>query len=197
MPKDLAERFTVSVVPVREALRRLEAEGLVVTSPQRATFAAEVGLEDLAGVYDFRRIVEVELAGRAAKIATTEDRARCRSALDDLMAAEPHSVAFFETHRTFHWRLLEPAASVVAQRILERLWQSVDRYMALAVKMSPEVSSSEYIAKFNTEHRALAAAFEAGDDTLLRELLDTHLSDTEVSLRRAYEDLAPTAPMKS
>jgi len=78
MPKDQADRFGLSVVPVREALRRLEAEDLVVTSPQRATYAADVGLEDLAGVYELRRILEAELAGRAAEISSERDHRRCR-----------------------------------------------------------------------------------------------------------------------
>src|SRR5689334_25234339 len=76
LPKDLAERFALSIVPVREALRHLEAEGLVVTSPQRATYAADIGIEELAGVYELRRVVEPEFASRSTIIATDEDRKR-------------------------------------------------------------------------------------------------------------------------
>ena len=197
LPKDLAARFAVSIVPVREALRRLEAEGLVVTSPQRATFAADVGLEDLAGVYDLRRIVEPELAGRAVQVATEEDQAKCRAAVDALLRAEPYSSEFFEAHRDFHWRLLAPAASPVARRILDRLWQSVDRYMAHAAKNVPEVSGADYIRKFHSEHATLAKAFEAGDEPRLRELLVAHLTNTESSLKHAYQVLVPEVPETS
>ena len=197
LPKDLAERFAVSVVPVREALRRLEAENLIVTSPQRATYATDVGLEDLAGVYELRRILEAELAHRATNVATEEYRERCRSALSALLEAEPHSLEFFEAHRTFHLGLLAPAASAVALRTLEGLWQSVDRYMALAVRRLPEFSSSDYMATFYAEHTSLASAFETGDGAFLREMLVAHLANSEDSLRRAYQVLLPDSPATS
>jgi DNA-binding GntR family transcriptional regulator len=197
MPKDLAARFAVSIVPVREALRRLESEGLVVTSPQRATFAADVGLEDLAGVYDLRRIVEPELAERAVAAATDDDRSKCRIAINALLEAKPFSSEFFDAHRAFHWQLIAPAASPVARRILVRLWQSVDRYIAHAAKNLPEVSGADYIKSFHEEHATLASAFEAGDGPHLRSLLVTHLTSTESSLKHAYQVLAPELPATS
>lgn len=187
MPKDLAERFAVSIVPVREALRRLEVEGLVVTSPQRATYAAEVGLEDLAGVYDLRRILEAELACRACEAATGEDRDHCRDAFDKLKAAVPHSTEFYEAHRRFHWLLLAPAASKVSHKVLDQLWQSVDRYMFLAAKRLPEAYSPEYMVGFYEEHELLVDAFESGNGGRLRNLLVEHLSNTENKLIRAYQ----------
>ena len=193
LPKDLAERFSVSVVPVREALRHLEAEGLVVTSPQRATYAAEVGLEDLSSVYELRCILEAELANRAAVIATKKDRKECRNAFNSLKRSTPYSVEFFEAHRNFHWNLIAPAASIVARRILDQLWQSVDRYIALATKRSPELSNSDSIKRFIEEHELLASTFEAGDGSQLQELLIAHLNNTEDSLRRAYQDLMSNA----
>lgn len=187
MPKDLAERYQVSIVPIREALRRLEAEALVVTSPQRATYAAEIGLEDLSGVYDLRRILEAELASRACDIATEEDRNSCRSAFEQLKSSEPHSPEFYEAHRLFHWRLLEPASSTVSHKVLEQLWQSVDRYMFLAAKRLPEAHSPEYMDGFYAEHALLVTAFESGEGEHLRDLLVEHLTSTENKLKRAYQ----------
>ncbi len=193
LPKDVAERFSVSIVPVREALRRLEAEELVVTSPQRATYAADVGLEDLAGIYELRRIVEGELAHRAAALASAADVAACRRALAALADAEPYSPAFFEAHRAFHGRLIAPAASAVARGILERLWLSVDRYLALAVRRVGGFGDRRQVARRMAEHRGLLKAYERGEAELLRERLVEHLTRTEDALREAYRELLPGA----
>ena len=197
MPKDLAERFGVSVVPVREALRRLEAEDLIVTSPQRATYAADIGLEDLAGVYELRRILEAELAGRAAEVSRQEDHRRCREALNRLIQSEPYSPEFFQAHRDFHWQLLAPAATEVARRMLERLWQSVDRYVALAARRLPEFSAPDRLDSFYSEHHMLAVVLEAGDRGVSRHSLVAHLTATEEMLKRAYQELAPDSPATS
>lgn len=196
LPKDVAARFSVSIVPVREALRRLEAEELVVSSPQRATYAADVGLDDLAGIYELRRIVEGELAHRAARAATPDDVARCRRALAALKAAEPYSTAFFEAHRTFHRRLIAPAASDVALGILERLWLSVDRYLALAVTRLSGFGGTRQVRARMAEHRGLLEAYAAADADALRERLVAHLTHTEDALREAYRELLPDAPAR-
>lgn len=195
LPKDLADRFGLSVVPVREALRRLEAEDLVVASPQRATYAAEIGLEDLAGVYELRRILEAELAGRAAELSSEQDHQRCREALEWLGASEPYSPEFFEAHRAFHWHLLAPAGSEVAHRVLERLWQSVDRYVALAARRSPEFFGPERLESFHSEHQMLATVFEAGDRAVSRHALSAHLTATEEMLKQVFGVLALDSPI--
>ena len=193
LPKEIAERFTVSIVPVREAIRRLEVEKLIVTSPQRATYAADVGLEDLAGVYDVRRILEVELAARAATLASKDDRKACQEALDRLLASQPPSEGFFEAHREFHWRLLAPGTSPVALLALKKLWQSVDRYMALAEGSSGRFFDGAFMRTFRADHRALAKAFVRQDAEELRTLLVAHMDKNEESLRRACEILVPGA----
>src|SRR6266542_3701628 len=80
----LEKRFGVSHIPIREALRRLETEGLVVTLPQRTAVAAGV---DLDGLYDLRRMIEGEVAERAAERMTPEALASLREALAALEEA--------------------------------------------------------------------------------------------------------------
>jgi DNA-binding GntR family transcriptional regulator len=190
LPSELAKRFSLSVVPVREALCHLEAEGLVVTSPQRATYAADIGVEELAGVYDLRRVVEPEFACRSADVASDDDRRNCQSALAVLARSKPHSPEFYSAHRDFHWSLLAPAASPVIRRVLERLWMSVDRYIALGAMKLPEHSTPEHIAAFHAEHARIAAAFQAQEIEPLRRLLIAHFDDTESVLRRMFDKLS-------
>jgi DNA-binding GntR family transcriptional regulator len=190
LPKGLASRFSLSIVPIREALRHLEAEGLVATTPQRATYAADIGVDELGGVYDLRRVVEPEFAARAARIASDADRKACMQAYRNLKEVRPHSPEFYAAHRDFHWSLLSPAAMPVIRKVLERLWQSVDRYMALGVRRLPEHSSPEFIRDFHKEHETIAKAFNSGDAEYLSTLLVEHFNRTEAAMRLMLTDFA-------
>ena len=190
LARSLAERFQVSIVPVREAIKRLEAEGLLVSSPQRATFAAEIGLADIAGVYDVRQILEVELAGRAIARADDADLKKCDEALASLLSTELRTPEFFEAHRWFHWCLIEPASGTAARTVLERLWTNVDRFMSIAIKSLNDEQKQEYWEKFRKSHTQLARTFGARDEQGLRQLLKLHLHETEESLKAAFSNPA-------
>ena len=72
-------------MPVREAVKQLEAEGLLASSPLRAAFAAGIGLADIAGVYEGRQILEVELVRRSVTPADSAALKKC----DDALASPP------------------------------------------------------------------------------------------------------------
>ena len=78
---ELEKSFGVSHIPIREAVRRLEVEGLIVALPQRAAVAAGVDLDDLAGLYDLRRIVECDVILRSSLIELTERRITSHSTI--------------------------------------------------------------------------------------------------------------------
>ncbi len=179
----LEKRFGVSHIPIREALRRLEAEGLVVTLPQRAAVAAGVDLDDLAGLYDLRRIIEGQVARRAVEQMTDQDVERVRQALAELEAAASHldSPDFWERHREFHWAVLEPGASTWIRRVLEQLWLAAERYVRLFV--------IETVDEAMRDHRDLAAACGARDASAVEKVLLRHLDRTESTVRRGL--LAP------
>lgn len=186
LPKQLAKRFSVSHIPVREALRRLEAEGLVVAFPHGATYASDVGIADLDGLYDLRFIVEGEFGWRAARAHTDEHVETARLSWQALLDAEPFSESFFSAHRDYHWALLAPGASPVARRVLERLWRSTDRYLSLAVTRLKDFSAQFDADETRQEHAGLLEAFESGDGDLLRTRLVAHLGNTRDRLRVTF-----------
>lgn len=180
---ELERRFGVSHIPIREALRRLEAEGLVVTSPQRATLVAGIALEDLEGLYDLRRIIEIPVVGRAVDAASPGDIEAVRAAYDELEHAEPDSSAFWECHRAFHWTLMAPGSTAWVQRVLEQLWQSAERYVRLTA------SAFGTTEEAMREHRRMVELFENRDSAELSLLLEQHLRRTELVLREGYRAL--------
>jgi DNA-binding GntR family transcriptional regulator len=179
---DVERRFGVSHIPIREALRRLEAEGLVVTTPQRATLASGVALDDLAGLYDLRRIIEITVARRAVDYVGEAEIAAVRDALARLeaAAADPSSSDFWERHREFHWALLAPGGSDWIARVLDQLWQRAERYVRLFASMVGSIDAPM------REHRELVEAYARRDGDVLAELLLQHLTATELAVREGY-----------
>jgi DNA-binding GntR family transcriptional regulator len=181
----LEKRFGVSHIPIREAVRRLEAEGLIVAEPQRAAVAAAVDLDDLGGLYDIRRIIECEVIRRSVASMTDEQVENVRTALAGLEAVTPNndSAEFWDLHMEFHRTLLEPGATAWIERVLSQVWLASQRYVRLFV--------SATIDDAMRDHRELLAACEARDDELAEQILRRHLDRTEAVVRQAF---VPTEP---
>lgn len=177
---ELEKNFGVSHIPIREAVRRLEAEGLIVALPQRAAVAAGVDLDDLAGLYDLRRIIECEVIERSVDGMTAEEVDLVRDALASLEAgAQDHdSPRFWELHAAFHWALLEPGASAWIQRALDQLWFASQRYVRLFVSATVEDAM--------VDHRELVVCCEQRAGRRAAEILRRHLDRTELAVRQAF-----------
>ena len=177
---ELEKRFGVSHIPIREAVRRLETEGLIVALPQRAAVAAGVDLEDLRGLYDLRRIIECEVIRRSVESMTQEQIDSVRKALETLeaVAQEHDSPRFWELHRDFHWALLEPGATAWIERVLDQIWLASQRYVRLFV--------SKTLDDAMRDHRELLACCEERDAARAEKLLRLHLDRTELAVREAF-----------
>jgi DNA-binding GntR family transcriptional regulator len=122
--RDLAARFDVSHTPVREALRRLESEGLVVTDVHRGATVARAEPEELEENYRILAALET-LAGSLAVAKITDDdiadiEARCR----EVTACPPDDGRLAELNRQFHFRIYECARSPMLLLLLRLLWRS-------------------------------------------------------------------------
>jgi DNA-binding GntR family transcriptional regulator len=171
---------SLGVSHIREAVRRLEAEGLIVAEPQRAAVAAGVDLEDLGGLYDIRRIIECEVIRRSVARMSDEQVENIRKALHALEAVAPDndSAEFWDLHMDFHRALLAPGATTWIERVLSQVWLASQRYVRLFV--------SATIDDAMRDHRELLAACEARDDELAEEILRRHLDRTEAVIRQAF-----------
>lgn len=84
--EELCQRLGLSRTPVREALKRLEHERLIVAYPRRGTFATEINVTDLTYIFEVRELMEPAAAASAARRATAADRAAFRALADELAA---------------------------------------------------------------------------------------------------------------
>lgn len=179
--KSLEKRFGVSHIPIREALRQLEAEGLVTLLPQRGAIATRVSSQELEDVYDLRRIIEPEVARRAAQRATPADHALLKSAMQRLRDNEPagHD-RFFDAHWDFHWAVLRPGATAEIDRTLHQLWKTSERY----IKLTRGSASDEA----HHQHELITAAFVNADAAGLSDLVSRHLLLTGGAIRRMFDE---------
>lgn len=184
--RDLQQRFGVSHIPIREALRTLEAEGLVENLPQRGAVAAPVSLEVLAEVYDARRMLEPALAARAAPRMTDEDVVELSAAYGRLAEVSASgSDDFFEEHRRFHWLTMRAGATPTLERILRQLWGLSERFLRLSLAFPSDVAPAIQ------QHR-LIYELSAQRDPAVADVVLSHLHLTEDALVSHYSADQPT-----
>lgn len=166
----LASEIGVSMIPVREALRRLEAEHLVRITPNRGAQVAPLSLEDVQDAYSVRIILEVEALRRSFTAITKEDLARAREHIERMVRLwERGDEAGFEAHRALHFILYEKVNSQWMIRTIETLWSHTERYRRLATELRGDPRA------IGSEHGAVIDAIERGDEETALTTLRTHL----------------------
>lgn len=168
----LAERYGVGRTPLREALRMLQREGLVISQPNHRVRVAELSSEDAEELYIMRIALEVVAIRVTVPILTSSDLAE----MDGLMAQMDHylklrdSLGYREPHREFHHRLVYAAGPRVSQEI-DELFDHSERYRRRFG------ASSSWEAR-RAEHRAIIDAAADGDRVAAAELLARHYLHT-------------------
>ncbi len=134
--QELAERGGVSAIPVREALRRLEAERLVESVANKGARVAELSFPDLADAYRLRTLLEVEAVRLALPSLTEEDLIRARALKDEMtrLLAGGSEDEGHEAHRRLHFLFYEKAGSTWLLHVIGTIWDHTERYRRLALK---------------------------------------------------------------
>lgn len=171
---ELSEEMDVSHIPVREALRRLEADGLVQLRPGRRAIVTPLSIEELDEVYRLRLLIEPDLAGRSARHYTDEQLERAARACEKLGVADPNggNLRDIDAHHELHQILLSPAAGPHSVRIMERLVGVSDRYVGLVYDARPVAFDEPY-----RRHLALVEAAQTRSAPAMRKALTAHLSE--------------------
>lgn len=183
----LADDHGVSFIPVREALRRLEAEKLVKVERNRGARVAELSLADMRDIYETRLVLE-EHALRAAIALHAggpfEDAGRALKAMAEQFE-EGDERAAYASHERFHLSLYESSGSMWTVHLVEQLWSSAERYVRLAASVRPDPKL------FVAEHEEIFAAVEARDADRAAQKLAENLRTTQRLLAETYEPGTP------
>jgi DNA-binding GntR family transcriptional regulator len=122
--RDLAKQFDVSYTPVREALRRLESEGLVVTDVHRGAIVARTESEELEENYRILAALETLAGSLAVAKITDHDIAEIEARGREVAACPPDDDRLAELNRQFHFRIYQCARSPMLLLLLRLLWRS-------------------------------------------------------------------------
>lgn len=122
--RDLAEQFHVSYTPVREALRRLEAEGLVATDVHRGATVARTDSEELEENYRILAALEALAGSLAASKLTNDDMTEIEALYLQVAACRSDDDRLAELNRQFHFRIYECARSPMLLLLMRLLWRS-------------------------------------------------------------------------
>jgi DNA-binding GntR family transcriptional regulator len=182
----LAERFGISRTPLREALRRLVGEGLVVGDFNRRMRVSELSLDDLDQIYAMRLALE-PVALRAAVPSLTDDRRRTLAAEVEGMeaAADADDIeAFRGHHRAFHVGVLAGSGERI-ERVLRDLWDHSERYRRSYLhvdELTGHGASPERLEISHREHREILESALAGD-------VDACIARSEAHLHRTLDSV--------
>ena len=174
----LAKQLGVSRIPIREALRQLEAEGLVTFTPHRGAVVSRLSLEEIDEVFALRADTETGLLRRAIPHLTEDDLNRA----DEILiryerALQRGEVAVWgELNWQFHSTLYAPAGRPITLGLMQRLHDHADRYVRV------QLAVTHWESRASQEHRAIAAAARRKDIRRACVLLRQHILSAGQSL---------------
>jgi DNA-binding GntR family transcriptional regulator len=149
--QELAALLDMSVMPVREAIRRLASLGLVEYVPHRGARVRPSSVEDFLDTHRVRTLLEVPAIEEAARRFTEEDREIAEGLLAEFteLARLGDSVGARDAHRQFHFALFKASGSTWLPLALEPVWQNSERYRFVSAPDALE------LAEDDREHRSI------------------------------------------
>lgn len=170
---EIAARFGVSRVPVREALRELQAEGLIESRAHRLSQVRATDPERLEEVFSLRALIEGWLVEKAVPKVDAETIAKAR-AINERMRNEVDHPSWLELNTEFHQLIFDHAEAEAALEILGTLRRRSERYTRLWSR-GTGVHRPEQTCM---EHDEILRLIEAGDAAGARAASDAHVQHT-------------------
>ena len=172
MEVELADEMGVSRTPVREAIRKLEKEGLVSIEPRRGAYASDISIKDIVDVMEVRQDLEGMAAGLAAIKATKEEKEALKKATEEYRrAVETGSIdEIIKWDEAFHKRVVGCSGN-------KTLIQLVSQVQELALRF--RYIYYDDFSRFEgqpMEHKDIVDAIISGDAEKARKSADEHIS---------------------
>jgi DNA-binding GntR family transcriptional regulator len=174
----VAAEFGISAIPVREALRHLEAEGLVTFQTNRGAVVSSLSLDEIEEVYDIRALLEPDMLRRSIPLLSAGNLGAARSYLEKYDAAllEGGLGAWNEWHWKLHSTLYQPGNRPVSIGIVRNLNYKTDRYARMRMSLTGWQQAPE------EGHAAILERCAHKDVEGACELLRRHITHSGVAL---------------
>ena len=182
--RTLCDQLGVSRSVVREAIRYLEAEGLVEAQGRSGPVVAVLDWAGARQIYDIRRLLEAEAAAACARLADTVVKDRLAAALADLdrAFADPAQTRLYAASTAFYEVIFRSAGQSIAWEIVQRLNGRISRLRALTLaSTNRRISGPAHMAR-------IAAAICANDPAAAARAVCAHLRDAADIARQLLQD---------
>lgn len=178
MEIQLAEEMGVSRTPVREAIRKLELEGLVAMIPRKGAYVAGLSLKDIIDVFEIRGALEGLAAELAAERITSEELEELERYLvkiaDDIDKGDLERVVATDTD--FHSILYQASRNQRLSQIINNLREQIQRFRTTSLSYPGRMKIAL------EEHRKIVEAISARDGELASKLAHEHIENAENSM---------------
>jgi DNA-binding GntR family transcriptional regulator len=187
----IARMFKVSRIPVREALARLEAQGLVVTQRYRGATVASLSSEEIEEIYEFRALLEPEVIRRSVRNMQAATVELAATHCEAFAAAEDPS-RWGELNRLFHYTLYQHCGRPYYLQVINAAIGRIERYQRA------QLTLTDGMKRAHREHLEILTACKKRDADLAAELIRRHILGAGRSLIDFIEQQHKTpAPRKS
>jgi DNA-binding GntR family transcriptional regulator len=169
----IAEHLGVSRVPVREAMRELQAEGLVQAQAHHIAVVPSLSLQRIAELYEYRALIEAHMAERAVPQL---DKAEIKAlkAKNKEMAGTTDHAKWLQLNAEFHDIMLSKGGDETGLELVHQLRTKAERY----VRMWSKGKGVHRPKEVRREHAAIIAAIESGDASAVGETVRNHILHT-------------------
>ena len=180
---DLADELLVSRTPVREAIRKLEQEGYVVTVPRRGAYVASVSIRDINEIFEIRAALEALACELAAERITDEEQERLERLLVGIgRAIEEHDMErIVRTDIEFHELLYQAARNERLLVIIGNLREQLTRFRSASMSFPGRLKETL------EEHREIVDAIAQGDVQGAKQAAEAHMEKAERTLLLSME----------
>ncbi len=170
--EDLAKQLGVSRIPVREALRQLDAEGFIHLHPHRGATVSVLSPDEALEIYEIRASLETLALKLAIPNLSADDLAQAEAALDEIDSGPADLGQWALINWRFHSVLYEPCHKPRLLELIKALHDNVSRYLRTSLTIDAHTKPSQ------KQHRDLLAACKKRDVQLATQLLERHLATT-------------------
>jgi len=174
---DLATQFGTSRIPVRDALKRLETEGLVALDERGSYVVSYFGSEDVEEIYGLRLLLEPYAAGKALDCMMASDLEELENIAQEMKeaAALKDIERYVQLNQTFHLSLYELSRQRRLVRMIQSLWSGLMPLTPMAVPGQLERSTGE--------HEAILRALQERQRDTLEALMRDHIRHAAMALQ--------------
>ena len=187
---DVAAKLGVSRSPLREALPRLEADGIVVLHPRHGYAVASLDAKQITEVFDLRCLLETELARRSIQKRTESDIAQIYAIISEMTPLSEQGDAdsnarWFDLNSKLHAALLAPADCPHHMKALAHSRNLIESYIRTEVHLTGDMRQAQ------EEHALMAKTFVLGEIGQFVELTRQHSEHTRDRLLSRLPTLDP------